>query len=231
MLKKMISFAAAAVLASGCLTAAAADLKGGDVNNDGKIDVIDVAKIAAHVKGAKSLDGSSLAKADVNGDGEVNVKDVARISAHVKGVSNRPVKPAEPTAEQYAEEMAKLVNKERAARGLTYLRYSPELCKAANIRAKEIASDFSHERAGGLRFSSVLDEVGISYTAVKENIAGGQTTPKEAMSDFMESSIHAKNILSKEVRYMGIGVYKKGSTYYWVQLFADGNGMTGVYFF
>ncbi|MBR0529996.1 MAG: leucine-rich repeat protein [Ruminococcus sp.] len=58
----------------------------GDVNGDGKINVTDIAKIAAHVKGIKQMPEEYLAAADINGDGKINVTDIAKIAAHVKGI-------------------------------------------------------------------------------------------------------------------------------------------------
>ena len=57
----------------------------GDVNGDGKINVNDITKVAAHVKGKKILDESAKKRADVNGDGKINVNDITKIAAHVKG--------------------------------------------------------------------------------------------------------------------------------------------------
>ena len=58
----------------------------GDVNNDGKINVTDVSKTAAHVKGIRPLDENAQKRADVNGDNKINVTDIAKIAAHVKGI-------------------------------------------------------------------------------------------------------------------------------------------------
>ena len=58
----------------------------GDVNGDGEINVTDIAKVAAHIKGIKALDENGIKAADVNGDGEVNVTDIAKIAAHIKGI-------------------------------------------------------------------------------------------------------------------------------------------------
>ena len=58
----------------------------GDVNGDGKINVTDVSKAAAHVKNIKSLDSDAVSRADVNDDGKINITDVSKIAAHVKGV-------------------------------------------------------------------------------------------------------------------------------------------------
>ncbi|SFD27847.1 leucine-rich repeat protein [Ruminococcus albus] len=57
----------------------------GDVNNDGLINISDISKTAAHVKGKKILDAEQQIRADVNGDGKINVTDISKIAAHVKG--------------------------------------------------------------------------------------------------------------------------------------------------
>ena len=57
----------------------------GDVNGDGKVNVSDIAKAAAHVKGKKALDDKAQKRADTNSDGKVNIADISKIAAHVKG--------------------------------------------------------------------------------------------------------------------------------------------------
>ncbi|SEL24542.1 dockerin type I domain-containing protein [Ruminococcus albus] len=57
----------------------------GDVSGDGNINITDVTKVAAHVKGKKMLDEKGRKAADVNKDGKVNITDIIRIAAHVKG--------------------------------------------------------------------------------------------------------------------------------------------------
>ncbi|SFD42319.1 dockerin type I repeat-containing protein, partial [Ruminococcus albus] len=57
----------------------------GDVNFDGKINVTDIVKVAAHVKGKKLLDKTAARAADVNNDGKINITDIIIIAAHVKG--------------------------------------------------------------------------------------------------------------------------------------------------
>ena len=58
----------------------------GDINEDGKVNITDVALINAHVKKTKILTGNDLERADINGDGKVNITDVALVNAHVKKV-------------------------------------------------------------------------------------------------------------------------------------------------
>ncbi len=58
----------------------------GDINGDGKLNVVDAARINAQAKGAVALIDYELACADVNGDGKVNVIDAAVSNAHAKGI-------------------------------------------------------------------------------------------------------------------------------------------------
>jgi hypothetical protein len=61
------------------------DLRIGDVNNDGKINVTDITKVAAHIKGKRLLDDVARKRADVNHDEKINVTDITKIAAHIKG--------------------------------------------------------------------------------------------------------------------------------------------------
>ena len=58
----------------------------GDLNDDGKINVTDISKAAAHVKGIRPLDANKQKLADVNKDGKLNAADITRLAAHVKGI-------------------------------------------------------------------------------------------------------------------------------------------------
>lgn len=60
-------------------------LSKGDVNGDGEINVTDVTKVAAHIKGKKLLSDDEKLRADVNGDGIINITDISKIAAHIKG--------------------------------------------------------------------------------------------------------------------------------------------------
>ena len=59
----------------------------GDANCDGTINVTDVSKIAAHVKGIKPItDFLEFAAADTDKNGIINTRDVVRVAAYVKGI-------------------------------------------------------------------------------------------------------------------------------------------------
>lgn len=62
-------------------------MESGDVNGDGVVNVTDINKITAHVKGKKALTSDELKRADVNGDGVVNVSDAMNVTAKVKSIS------------------------------------------------------------------------------------------------------------------------------------------------
>lgn len=57
----------------------------GDINGDGKADLIDARLVMQHYNGAKTLDGTQLKSADVNGDGKVNLTDVKMIIQYYNG--------------------------------------------------------------------------------------------------------------------------------------------------
>lgn len=57
----------------------------GDINNDGKIDAIDMYVCLKSASGGVSLDTEEAARADVNEDGRVNVVDTRWILQHIFG--------------------------------------------------------------------------------------------------------------------------------------------------
>ncbi|WP_294488207.1 CAP domain-containing protein [uncultured Ruminococcus sp.] len=227
MIKRTAVLAAALMVAAGCITANAASIRGGDVNGDGRRNVTDISKLAAHVKGIKALDKAGLAQADTNGDSKVNVSDITLLASYVKGISGDG-KSKSPTADDMALELAKLVNNERRARGLTPYIYSPELNEAAMLRAKELVTKFDHTRPDGRSCFTVFSDLGINRTKAAENISYGQTSPQMAFQGFMNSEQHRGSMLDASMKYMGMGVCRSSSgTLFWTQLFAAGSGMTG----
>lgn len=114
----------------------------------------------------------------------------------------------------YVDEVIKLINKERAAAGLPDLKKSDALCEDAKVRVAEINSTFSHTRPDGtLCFTAIT----VPYGYAGENIAKGQTSPKDVMDCWMNSDGHRKNILSND--YTSVGVGYDPSTNCWVQIF------------
>ena len=117
-----------------------------------------------------------------------------------------------------------LINAERAKDGLEPLVLDEVLTQKAMIRAHEIAVSYSHTRPNGVKNFSILDD--ISYTAGGENIAAGQESVNEVMTDWMNSYDHMKNIMAKSspasrFKAVGLGHFQVNGFDYWVQLFSD----------
>ncbi len=119
----------------------------------------------------------------------------------------------------YVAEVLKLVNKERASRGLPAYRVLPELIKAADIRAKETVKLWDHTRPDGRNGLSIIDDLGLDWNYIGENIAKGQTSPEAVMNGWMNSNDHRASILSTNFQYIGVGVTYSGGHYYWTQIF------------
>lgn len=121
--------------------------------------------------------------------------------------------------ESAAQSVLSLVNEERAAEGLSALTLSSGATSVAKVRAKELATLFSHTRPDGSTCFTALDDAGVSYSYAGENIAAGYSSASSVMNGWMNSSGHKANILSENYTQIGIACYYDGSTYYWVQLF------------
>lgn len=120
----------------------------------------------------------------------------------------------------FVEQVVNLVNIERAKEGLAPLAVDKNVQAAAQVRAVEIKTSFSHTRPSGSNFSTALKEQGVSYRRSGENIAWGQRTPEEVVKAWMNSAGHRANIMNKNFTKIGVGYYQdaKGVNY-WSQLF------------
>lgn len=114
-----------------------------------------------------------------------------------------------------------LVNKEREKAGVAPLTKSAILCDAAAVRAKEIATSFSHTRPDGRSYKTALEEAGLTLRGTGENVAMGYSTPESVMNAWMESEGHRNNILLDRYTAIGVGYYKAADGYcYWAQEFS-----------
>ena len=120
---------------------------------------------------------------------------------------------------RYISEVVRLVNAERAKEGLAALQMDSSLNSAAQVRAKEIVTSFSHTRPNGSNCFTALSEAGIKYNGSGENIAYGQKTPAEVVNAWMNSAGHRANIMSSKFTKIGVGCHNSNGTYYWSQFF------------
>jgi uncharacterized protein YkwD len=134
-----------------------------------------------------------------------------------------------PKENRLAKEVFQMTNQVRAEFGFPALTRNKLLDMAAFRHAADMHQRhyFNHatpegvtpdqriERTGYLRFDTFGSEGWQCRTATGENIASGQPTPFEVVSDWMNSPTHRANILSQEFLELGVGVYDD----HWVQCF------------
>ncbi len=121
-----------------------------------------------------------------------------------------------------AQEVIRLVNKERNAAGLPALTENSRLSEAAQAKAEDMMKNgyFSHTSPEYGSPFEMMRTFGITYTAAGENIAKGQKTPAAVMDGWMSSSGHRANILKASYEQTGVGFCKDSSgVTYWVQMF------------
>lgn len=118
---------------------------------------------------------------------------------------------------EMAQAVLDYVNQERANAGVGGLSWDDTLTGSAAIRAQEIQISWSHTRPDGSPW----------YTAgaqkqMGENLAYGQSSASQVVSEWMASSGHRENILDGRYSQMGVACYYDSSTgtYYWAQHFA-----------
>lgn len=121
-------------------------------------------------------------------------------------------------------EVVKLVNEERASRGIAPLKMKLVLNKMAQVRAKESSKFWSHTRPDGSSAETIMADYGVSYRYFGENLTSGAPTPAEAVKDWMNSPPHKAAILNKKFEYIGVGYYyykndPDNYKYYWSQIF------------
>ena len=121
----------------------------------------------------------------------------------------------------FASRVLEIVNEERSKEGLSPLSTNSAIQEAADIRAAELASSYSHGRPNGTSWNTALEEANITYRSAGENICYGYNTPEQAMNAWLNSPGHRANILKSSYNQIGIGVYQSGGVLYWSQLFTD----------
>ncbi|AIQ48085.1 hypothetical protein R70723_20875 [Paenibacillus sp. FSL R7-0273] len=150
-------------------------------------------------------------------------KPVATPAATAKPVATaKPAATAAPVAtaaaqSSYVKQVVDLVNKERAAAGLSPVTALDSLNKVAAAKAADMRVNnyFSHTSPTYGSPFDMMKSFGVTYRAAGENIAMGQKTPQEVMTAWMNSAGHRANILSANFNYIGVGFDNN----YWVQEF------------
>ena len=136
----------------------------------------------------------------------------------------RPAPPARSLA-TIVDTVFILTNRERTRASLTPLKRNPELARAAQLQAEQMAAagKLAHDLPGA-RYPSLasrLKLVGYAYRNIGENVAEGYTSGAALMAGWMTSAPHRANILSARYTETGVGMARSrtGRTYH-AQVFA-----------
>jgi len=113
-----------------------------------------------------------------------------------------------------------LVNQERARRGITPLTWDEDLARAARFHAAHMVANryFTHDsktKSGPIKCFTRIQL--FTPKGRGENIALGQRSPEHVMDCWMRSPGHRENILRKEAKTLGVGIWAT----MWVQDFGD----------
>ena len=108
------------------------------------------------------------------------------------------------------------INAERIANGLPALSLDSLLTATAQTKAKDMVENnyFSHTSPTYGSPFEMMQNAGVTYISAGENIAGNSSID-DAITSFLSSEEHSKNILSNSYNYIGIGI-EKSNTYGYV---------------
>jgi len=130
--------------------------------------------------------------------------------------------PLKPDIKSIEQQVIELTNQERAKQGLPALKADWQLSRVARYKSADMRDKgyFSHDSPTYGSPFQMMKSFNVQYTKAAENIAAGQTSAKAVVDAWMNSSGHRKNILDRELTYIGVG-YAKGGSYghYWTQMF------------
>lgn len=109
------------------------------------------------------------------------------------------------------------INAMRMENGLEPLQTAPLLQEMCQERADELTKSYSHSRANGDAWYTILTDYGIDTNCFAgENIAAGYDTPEGVVEGWMNSAGHRRNILNTNYEYFAVGVsyYENDPEYY-----------------
>lgn len=144
----------------------------------------------------------------------------------VHGGSFEGVRASSRHAAALEERAFDLINSERGLRGLSPLKWSRDLSVLARAHSQNMAAGgfFSHRGADGSLVDDRAEQLGMSnWAAIGENIAfiRGYEQPADlAVEQWMKSTSHRNNLLSRRWREAAIGVaVGDNGTLYFTQVF------------
>ncbi|MGR3593982.1 MAG: CAP domain-containing protein [Limimaricola soesokkakensis] len=122
------------------------------------------------------------------------------------------------------QNVLKLVNARREARGLPSLSLQPKLNRAAQTHSCDMgrASALSHTGTDGSNVMDRAQREGYRPCLIAENVAAGHQSARDVVRSWMQSPPHRQNILRPDARHLGLGFAspQNGGSPHWTQVFA-----------
>ncbi|RLN49942.1 hypothetical protein BBJ29_001694 [Phytophthora kernoviae] len=133
-------------------------------------------------------------------------------------------------SDEYQSQMLALVNKQRAAQGLSSLCLNSKLLSSSARHSDDMAKNnyMAHNGSDGSTMEERITEAGFIWTAVGENVAAGQEDVESVMTAWMNSPEHKANILGDYKMFGSAYAYNADTEYkhYWTQDFGTGDDET-----
>jgi uncharacterized protein YkwD len=135
---------------------------------------------------------------------------------------------SDPGTLTFEAELLRLVNAHRVARGLNALVDSPELRNLARGHSRHMIEHrfFDHAAPESWVPGDRLDEAGVDWTRVGENIAMGYATPQAVFEAWLLSPTHRENLEGEAWTHAGPGYAQDGApsaeypeAHYWTLVF------------
>lgn len=120
-------------------------------------------------------------------------------------------------------ELVRLANETRAAEGVEPLHCALDISGVAQRYAEKMCADnfIAHTAPDGSTMKQRIEEGGIEYQAIAENLALGASTPAQVHERWMKSPPHRENLLNPTYSRLGTGYANCKNRHFWVQNFAN----------
>ena len=169
----------------------AGDIIKGDINLDGRLSAIDLAKLNLHIVKINILTGESFNRADLNNDGKITAIDLAKLNRLLVGLGDRDI-----TDEEY-NSITRMICDNNGE-----IKYIPEFNSFRDIELEELFSFISNNE----RFSRVnknyneeqLMKMYIDYTGVYAPNGVLAGAPVQAIC-FSDMKAIVKDLSNKEI--------------------------------
>lgn len=129
---------------------------------------------------------------------------------------------SEGTVSQLERQVVELTNAEREKNGIQPLKMNAKLANVAKVKSQDMSDNnyFSHNSPQYGDPFEMMQQFNVDYSSAAENIAAGQTSAEQVVSQWMNSEGHRKNILNEKFTEIGVGHVEGGSHgAYFTQMF------------